>query len=45
MVYYIDDMDAKLNQVITSVENDMNDSKWTGWNNALQTRLYRKRIE
>ena len=45
MVYYIDDMDAKLNQVITSVESDMSDSNWTGWNNALQTRLYRKRLE
>jgi 3'-5' exoribonuclease len=45
MVYYIDDMDAKLNQVITSIESDMSDSNWTGWNNALQTRLYRKRLE
>jgi len=45
MVYYIDDMDAKLNQVISSIENDMSDSNWTGWNNALQTRLYRKRLE
>jgi 3'-5' exoribonuclease len=45
MVYFIDDMDAKLNQVITSIEGDMSDSNWTGWNNALQTRLYRKRLE
>jgi 3'-5' exoribonuclease len=44
MVYYIDDMDAKINHVITSIENDTSDSNWTGWNNALQTRLYRKRI-
>ena len=45
MVYYIDDMDAKINQVTTMIESDMSDSNWTGWNNALQTRLYRKRIE
>ena len=45
MVYFIDDMDAKLNQVISSIENDMSDSNWTGWNNALQTRLYRKRLD
>ncbi|MBN1805765.1 MAG: HD domain-containing protein [Sedimentisphaerales bacterium] len=45
MVYFIDDMDAKLNQVITSIESDISDSNWTAWNNALQTRLYRKRLE
>lgn len=45
MVYYIDDLDAKINQVTTLIESDMSDSNWTGWNNALQTRLYRKRIE
>jgi 3'-5' exoribonuclease len=44
MVYYIDDLDAKMNQVTTMIENDGSDSNWTGWNNALQTRLYRKRI-
>ncbi|MHC4534946.1 MAG: 3'-5' exoribonuclease YhaM family protein [Planctomycetota bacterium] len=45
MVYYIDDLDAKINQVTTSIQSDMSDSNWTGWNNALQTKLYRKRIE
>lgn len=45
MVYYIDDMDAKLNHVVTSIESDISDSNWTGWNNALQTRLYKKQIE
>jgi 3'-5' exoribonuclease len=45
MVYYIDDLDAKMNQVVKSIENDMGDSNWTGWNNALQTRLYKKHIE
>lgn len=45
MVYYIDDLDAKMNQVTTLIESDISDSNWTGWNNALQTRLYKKHIE
>ncbi|MCP4609268.1 MAG: HD domain-containing protein [Planctomycetes bacterium] len=45
MVYYIDDLDAKMNQVTTLIESDISDSNWTGWNNALQTRLYKKRVE
>ncbi|MBW7992054.1 MAG: HD domain-containing protein [Planctomycetes bacterium] len=45
MVYFIDDLDAKMNQVTTLIESDMSDSNWTGWHNALQTRLYKKRIE
>jgi 3'-5' exoribonuclease len=45
MVYYIDDLDAKMNQVTAAIENEPGDSNWTAWKNALQTRLYRKRIE
>jgi 3'-5' exoribonuclease len=45
MVYFIDDLDAKLNQVTMAVENEPGDSNWTAWKNALQTRLYTKRIE
>jgi 3'-5' exoribonuclease len=45
MVYFIDDLDAKLNQVTIAIENEPGDSNWTAWKNALQTRLYRKRIE
>jgi len=45
MVYYIDDLDAKMNQVTMAIENELSDSNWTAWQNALQTRLYRKRIE
>ena len=44
MVYYIDDLDAKMNQVAAAIENEVSDSNWTGWQNSLQTRLYRKRI-
>ena len=45
MVYYIDDLDAKLNQVTAAIENETGDSNWTGWQRALTTRLYRKRIQ
>jgi len=45
IVYYIDDLDAKINQVAAAIDNEMGDSNWTAWKGALQTRLYRKRIE
>ena len=45
MVYYIDDLDAKMNQVTRAVDNEAGDSNWTAWQNALQTKIYRKRIE
>jgi len=45
MVYYIDDLDAKLNQVTSAIDSELSDSNWTAWKSALQTRLYRKRIE
>ena len=45
MVNYIDDLDAKICQVNQMIENELGDSNWTAWQNALQTRLYRKRIE
>jgi 3'-5' exoribonuclease len=45
MVYYIDDLDAKLNQVTAAIDSETGDSNWTGWKNALQTKLYKKRIE
>ena len=45
MVYYIDDLDAKISQVMAAIDNEISDSNWTAWKSALQTRLYRKRIE
>ena len=45
MVYYIDDLDAKLNLVKSAINEEQSDSNWTAWKNALQTRLYKKRIE
>jgi 3'-5' exoribonuclease len=45
MVYYIDDLDAKMNQVTRLIEDEKGDSNWTGWQKPLETKLYRKRIE
>ena len=45
MVNYLDDLDAKINQTTSAIENDLSDSNWTAWQNSLQTRLYRGRIE
>jgi 3'-5' exoribonuclease len=45
MVCYIDDMDAKINQVTSAIDNELGDTNWTAWQNSLQTRLYRKRLE
>jgi 3'-5' exoribonuclease len=44
MVYYIDDLDAKINQVTLAIDKEPGDSDWTGWKNALGTKLYRKRV-
>ncbi len=45
MVNYIDDLDAKISQVNAAIEGETSDSNWTAWQNALETRLYRKKIE
>jgi 3'-5' exoribonuclease len=45
MVYYIDDLDAKINQVESAIAGEQSDANWTAWQNSLQTRLYRKRLE
>ncbi len=44
MVCYIDDLDAKLNQVASAINAETSDANWTAWQNALQTRLYRGKI-
>jgi len=43
MVYYIDDLDAKMNQVTDLIDNHPGDSDWTAYQRALETKLYRKR--
>ena len=44
MVNYIDDMDAKMNQVTSAIDDEPGDSNWTGWQGTLGTRLYRKAL-
>jgi 3'-5' exoribonuclease len=44
MVCYIDDLDAKMDQVTSAIDAETSESNWTPWQNALQTRLYRKRF-
>ena len=43
MVYYIDDLDAKMNQVTELIDNQPGDSDWTAYQRSLETKLYRKR--
>jgi len=45
MVCYIDNLDAKISQVTSAIDSELSDSSWTAWQNSLQTRLYRKRLE
>jgi len=45
LVNYIDDLDAKLNQVKSAIDGESPDSDWTSWQKTLETKLYRKRIE
>ncbi len=44
MVNYIDDLDAKMNQVTNAIDDEPGDSNWTGWQGSLGTRLYRKAL-
>ncbi len=41
MVNYIDDLDAKMNQVTNLIDNDPGNSNWTGYIRALETKLYK----
>jgi 3'-5' exoribonuclease len=44
MISRLDDLDAKMAQVVTLIETEPGESDWTAWKNPLQTRLYRKRV-
>lgn len=44
MVSRLDDLDAKMAQVVSAIENEPGESDWTAWKNQLGTRLYRKRV-
>ena len=44
MVSYIDNLDAKMNQTATLIENDTTETNWTSYQKSLETRLYRNRV-
>jgi len=43
MINYIDNLDAKMNQVGDTIDNDPGDAAWTPFVKSLDTRLYKKR--
>ena len=43
MVSYIDNLDAKMNQTTTLIENDSSEGNWTAYQRSLETKLYRNR--
>ncbi len=43
MVNYIDDLDAKMNQVTNLIDNDPGNTNWTAYQRPLETKLYRPR--
>ena len=45
MVCYIDDLDAKISQVTSAIDNELGETNWTAWQNSLQTRRYRRQLE
>lgn len=45
MVNYIDDLDAKMNQVTGLIDQGPEDANWTNWQHSLATKLYRARLE
>jgi len=44
MVNYIDNLDAKMNQTMTLIENEPGNDNWTGFQRSLETKLYRNRV-
>lgn len=44
MVSFIDDLDAKMNMAESAIEEEDGDEFWSAWKNALQTRVYRKKL-
>lgn len=44
MVNYIDNLDAKMNQTMSLIENEPGDDNWTAFQRSLETKLYRNRV-
>ena len=43
MVNYIDNLDAKMNQITNLIDNDPGNTNWTAYQRPLETKLYRPR--
>ncbi|MBN1786943.1 MAG: hypothetical protein JW806_00945 [Sedimentisphaerales bacterium] len=44
LVSLLDNIDAKINQVTGTIENDPSDDNWTSYIKSLEAKLYRKRV-
>jgi len=44
LVSFLDNIDAKINQVTEKIETDPGQDNWTGFVKALEAKLYRKRV-
>ena len=44
MVSRLDDLDAKMNQVVSIIEQDPGDGDWTAYQRPLDTYLYRRKV-
>ena len=44
LIGYLDNIDAKMNQVTDKIQNDPGNTDWTGYIRSLESRLYRKRV-
>ncbi len=44
LISYLDNIDAKINQVTSKIENEPGESSWTSYVKALEAKLYRKRV-
>ena len=44
LISYLDNIDAKINQVTEKIENEPGESNWTGFVKSLESKLYRKKL-
>jgi 3'-5' exoribonuclease len=44
LISYLDNIDAKINQVTEKIENEPGESNWTGFVKSLESKLYRKKV-
>ncbi len=44
LISYLDNIDAKINQVTAKIESEPGESNWTGFIKSLESKLYRKKL-